>query len=282
MVALETLRLEVLGLQAAYPEISQPQIAARFEINPQTHGSNAFNLVVRRDWDDLLSIHRQLRLIDLVAIYEGWIHSAADELALSQSVTKKLDNFLQAGAPEKSLADVLGRDVSVARELKAACRGHVNNRLARVATLRRCYRAFKEARNAIAHTGNVASARTRDAWNEYDRLRGRWKGISRSAPELPPVTIGAPVTLTTAGVIGFANVVQMMMITFDAEIAGKQQALDAIKRRWVVRFGRRTMLSADRAKAHGTFANRWRNLGLPPVGDIVPCFAEFRESGLVF
>ena len=141
-VALDGLRVEVLGLQAAFPGITQAQIAARFQTNPTARGTNAFNLVMRRDLDSLLLLQTQLRLTNLVAIYEGWGGAAAEELGLSDIDSERLGKFFQQGTPSETLASILGANAKDMDALRLACMSHVNFRETDLPKLRACYRAF--------------------------------------------------------------------------------------------------------------------------------------------
>lgn len=280
--ALESLRLEIVGLRTIYPETPAQRIMARYSFAKKPHGSNAYNLIVRRDWDDVTAIHNRMRLINLISVYEAWTQAVASELAIPAGETDRLVKALSGLGKKTTLKRFLGSSPKSMKGLIDACGGHPYYMPEHLDRMLLCFRAFKEVRNSLAHRGNVASKRTEKAWLKYHAEAANWSALTRTPPDLPQVIAGQPVTLNGEGVVHFAQVLQRMIITFDCELAATEPALSAILGRWRAKYGKRTTLSSDPHKAIRSFQHRLQQLGLPQVADPETLLAEFRKSGVVF
>lgn len=281
-VAIRLLQREVAGIRSAHPEVTQPEIATHLQLGAQAGGTNAFNLVERRDWGGVVALHRQMRLMNLVSIYEAWDSALGEELGFEAADQERLTAYLQQGSPAATPLELFGPLSPALKEVRQVARSHPHFEQAHLAQLRRCYRAFKEVRNSLAHAGNRASKRTEKAWKAYENVRPNWRAGLSKAPHLAQVRLGSPISLTDDGLIAFSRVLQMMIVTIDAEMGGREVATRVFEDRWQRGYGRKVTLSPDRQKATTAFLSRWNKLQLPQLDKSDALFEHFRASGLVF
>lgn len=284
LVALQNLSWQVRGFRDAYPHLTQAQVVARFAEGFTSGGTNALTLVTERRWQEQEHLLAELRLINGISIYESWCESFLVETGTRAVGPKKL----QFPANVAIVAARLGRGpdssmqpVRANLELTKMHRPHALNELLI------CFRAFKEARNCLAHGGGLADGKAELAWASYEAIAGAWQsaGVMRSRPELPEIKEGEPVVLTTRGVIGFVASLQVLLTTLDGIAAGSCGAIDYVTARWTSGALPRLDLagigrSSDQALAR--FVKRWRLLGLPSVaGSARELYATFQALGIL-
>ncbi len=289
-VALHNLRWQVMGFSQAYPNATQADISQRFANVSGLPGSNAFNLILRRPWNEVEALLNQVRLSNIISIYEGWIAAAEAELGVRE---RSLEKPMQFHTDFRRLVPVLGGVSTLMTEVSDRCVGHKANRLGRESDLFACYRAFKETRNALAHAGSIANQRTVDRVAEYEAVKPGWskptqavgglpafEAIGKEPPNLDLQPLGEPVVLTDRGVAGFSGVLRTMIVTFDGLIASTDAALRCAKRRWTAAYGP-LLLPADPSRAAPRFRTRWRQAGLPELADGTGLLSSFRADRLV-
>jgi hypothetical protein len=283
-VALRNLRWQMLGFTAAYPEATQNDVSATFATLSGTSGSNAFNLVLRRDWESVSELSAQVRLTSIVAIYEGWAHASAIELGLTSDADVKTWNiFVQPWEPSRTPAAVprvLGLPVPELREVADACRLNRLNKTSDLRDLLFCFRAFKEVRNSLAHAESRATDRTENRYQRYARLIPTWSATG-TAPTLPSVVEGHTLTIAPLRFGDLSAVIRSLIVTFDGLVSDRRPALDATVAHWVNRYGRGVTLPADPARATRSFLSRWGRAQLPVPSNGALLLAEIRKRGVI-
>ncbi|WP_437925699.1 hypothetical protein WMF37_42725 [Sorangium sp. So ce291] len=136
------------------------------------------------------------------------------------------------------------------------------NGLQKLESLLKCYRYFKECRNAIAHRGGVADDKTVSAYDEFDKLDHENLGVNEKPRAIQPI-LGHPVRLELRGVVGLGDVVMRIITTLDAELARSHGAEKEFVEQWRSMHGRKHRLKADPSSMQTQVVRLVRKLGLP-------------------
>lgn len=287
-VALTNLRWQMVGFTSMYPEASQADVKAVFATFLGNKGSNAFNLILQRKWTDTVALLSQMRLVSVISIYEGWLESAALELGLvsnrKRSAWKAFVEPVNASSSINAVEELLGPQFAPMADVAAVCQASKLCMPTKLLELGSCFRAFKELRNALAHSGCRASAYTVDKYNEYQSVLASWPGITKTAPHIPVIVEGEPVEISGYEVVGFSEVLRLMLFTFDGLISGTEPAFRAAVRQYQSVHGSTTVwLSSNRAAAKGKLFTTWFNAKLPKpkpgTGDEL--VAELARRGVI-
>jgi hypothetical protein len=234
----------------------------------------------RSTWESVEQHLARFLLINLCAVYEGWISEVLAGLGASSKENEKGLQFPSNG--NKGVVPTIGKIKSgpaptVSACFSAALKG--NKKCATPTQLENllvCYRFFKECRNAIAHSGSIADQKLVDALTAYKTLAATDLGLRErknektgkvKAPEAPAVgnvALGKPVELSLRGVVGFSEIVLRLITTLDCELALTVEAEAWFARAWKEQFGKRR-LSSFRGTRHGEIATLVSDLGLPPA-----------------
>src|SRR5580692_8369361 len=138
----------MVGYQTVHPKATQEYLVSTFAALLKTKGSNAFSLIMQRDWEEVLTLLAQMRLKSILSIYEGWADSAAQELGIStESKRKTWSRFVQPMIGTNSIAPVaslLGHSYLPMREVASACKASKLSMPSRLRDLGTCFRAYKE------------------------------------------------------------------------------------------------------------------------------------------
>lgn len=178
-------------------------------------------------WDAQHSHFAQITLTNVFAIYEGWIDDFVDTLDAPNHTRlggrKKFSNSLQFWAHQNgdwsfamSQLQSLGSsdmELSFGKDLSKS--DVVAN--ANPENLLKCYRYFKEIRNALMHRNGLATKRLVDAQADYIPVANAPSLNVRKAPEDPNPLLaeGDPVSLSLYGVAGFNDICRQLMILAD-------------------------------------------------------------------
>ena len=237
--ALWNLRWQVRGLVAEAPDATNSDLQSRF-LSGSGINRVDFEDFLHTTWSEQLTKFAEFALVSFIALFESWLgeRSAAlniDSVALqfpSRSVGLRRS---RTGAPLDGASESLARAGIGSSAGMAACYSHLNSRnhfaLAKLDNLLICYRYWKEVRNAIAHTGRLATDRVAEAQALLQPLT-RTDLSTRALPEWTPTAVGAPIDISLRGVMGFAEVILKLALTYDAQLATTSGAETEFIRAW--------------------------------------------------
>ena len=268
-VALWNLRWQMAGFNSTAKGATQPLISAKFADHLGRKGSNAYSLILQRSWDETEATLNQMRLLSLFSIYEAWAEEAAQELNLSPLKQARWNAFVQAKrpklfhAPRRSIEPIIGPNYRPMAGVASRCRSSSIYMPSRLATLGLCYRAFKELRNAMAHAGGTATARTVTAVNGYHAALSHWKGITKSSPAIKSLSLGDVVEVGDYSVVGLSEVLRIQIFTFDGMVSESRAAYDASIAHFQARIRTPMRLPADSSRREASFVRAWKTAALP-------------------
>jgi hypothetical protein len=208
------------GLVSANQEV----LHGRFVEGSGIHGANLKLACIDMSWDKQQQQFAKFLLVDLFAIYEGWLEHTLTDVGMN---TKSLLNSLQA--PSDPLKPSLGVGAGLVRlqtasspMLKGAFYDplilHSKNSHSRLEQLFIAYRCFKELRNSLMHRGGKADDRVVAAYVAYSALTAS-DLKSKELPQVHVPILGENIALSLRGVVGFADVIRRLIATLDAELA---------------------------------------------------------------
>jgi hypothetical protein len=268
-VALWNLRWQMAGFNSIAKEVTQPMTSAKFADHLGHKGSNAYSLILQRSWDETEATLNQMRLLSVFSIYEAWAEEASQELNLSKTKQTRWDAFVQAkrpdllSAPRRSIEPIIGPNYRPMAGVAKRCRSNNIYMPSRLATLGLCYRAFKELRNAMAHAGGTATARTVTAVNNYHAALRYWKGITKSSPAIKSLSLGDVVEVDDYSVVGLSEVLRIQIFTFDGMVSESRAAYDASITHFQSQIKTPMRLPANSSRREASFVRAWKTAALP-------------------
>ena len=227
-VAMWTMHWQMRGLAAANPHLSDAALTARFAEGSGVTGSDFGESFVRKDWPEVDSELSRVLLVDVVAHYEGFCEAIGRTLAEGPAGGDARTLATQLQRPSVSgqqlgISDVVKRvraaglerrwRTSVGSRMRA--RGQVTQHLDDRMLV---YRSFKEARNAIAHSGGRATDRSVSAHAACAAVQAEALDM-KVLPQLPQSSLGARVELTWYGVIGLADMLRRTVLAVDGALS---------------------------------------------------------------
>ncbi|NMN60723.1 hypothetical protein FHT36_004654 [Xanthobacter sp. SG618] len=233
---------------------------------------------ITSDWSNQEQIVARIVLINIFAIYEGWLDDLMDEIYPNPR-TKSQDNIRKKMIDSCQFYDTsngkknwtwMMRQLGAANSLvMAVCFGKSlrekryysgENAL----KLLVCYRYFKELRNSIIHRNGRVNQYLETAASNYEKMMGPDPLGTKMDPPIGvgrPLVLGQEVTLSLFGVVGFNDIVVRLMTTLDAEVGLTIAGEDAIVRFLKSRINRRSV-SGDRNVTARRMANEYGLVGL--------------------
>lgn len=265
--ALWNLRWQVRGYLNAMEEekqiVSNEKLKSIF-VTKSLHGVNLINLS-KSEWIDLEDVFSQILLTYAFSIYEGWIEEIGTILnwkrknkeALQHYIsygkkTSDIKTFLKEWHTELSPKDKLVRDVLYG-ELKKNKKYAYDSLI----DLMKCYRCFKEARNAFVHTNGKITENLKTSYDIYIARQSAIQKIIKEAPIFLPLgAIGDKFSLSLRGVVGFYNIIINLIVTLDAELANSKYA----EKLFIYRIQGKTI--KERATKHAMIVGFFRENGI--------------------
>lgn len=267
--AMWNLRWQVRGYIHAVPTASQEQILNRFVTGAGLHGVNLRRACVEKEWSEQMNQFARFLLVDICAMYEGWLEAVLGEVGLSSHV--KQCQFPTTTTPRglkgvgAFLAAVSKSESSIT---KAAFYPVLSARSAKWKTslepMLLCYRYFKEIRNTWIHGGGVANQKVIDCHAAFSSVASTTDlGVKEVPEHLCPV-IGQPIQVSMRGIVGLSDIVRRIILVLDAETCRVRRAEDHLANRWNEKHGRGISLcSTDPGRRRRQIISRITKLGLP-------------------
>lgn len=289
------LRWQVLGYRTARPSASGVELENRFVAGAGARYGNLHGWA-GGTWESVEQHLARFLLINLCAIYEGWIAEVLDDLSARTKENEKGLQFPSKG--NKGVMPTIGKIKSGPAAMVSACFAASLKQNKKCVTdtqlenLLVCYRFFKECRNAIAHSGSVADQKLVDAVTEYKALTALDLGLREKknnatgkvkvpeAPAIGRVTLGAGVELSLRGVVGFSEIILRLITTLDCALALTPSGEAWFARTWKKRFGKRPF-SPYREVRHGEIANLVSDLNLPRAENLGTLAGFLKAQGLM-
>lgn len=296
-VALWNLQWQAKGFLAQMPDASVDDLNSRFVLGSKIRGANLHRLANQQAWSEMQQWFSRLLLSEVCALFEGWIESALDELALPQTIRKagtrnSLDKHLQFPTSFDSSSTAIKGGMFAVAEVQGSGSSFIQNCMLptmakskknSTRTLEKllvCYRVFKEARNDFTHHGGRASQRTVDAYAAFAHETASSLGINEK-PELPPVSLNNQIQLSLRGVVGFSDVVLRLIATFDLLLSDSAFAENVLKKRWREKHGGLISVKPPGKERDNQLAKLIRQCNLPTPTNPTALYTQLHGWRLV-
>lgn len=212
------------------PTIDQAALAARMSAGSGLQGTNVVTPTDRFSWDEQLSELALLRLLQVIAHFEGWLEAIGGSLVKVNHLRSWLKDMTFPTSYGAAIAS-LGKSIGTSG-LYAASKNHpyrIDPVLTDAVT---CIRYFKEVRNCAIHRGRRASSAFLKAQADYEAVLHSGNLASVYRPP-KPVLLGEQdevVSVTHYAVIGVTGLIQRAIATLDGMLvrtaAGERYYLD--------------------------------------------------------
>lgn len=281
-VALWNLRWQVAGLTSVMPEVTVNDLNHRFVVGSGIHGANLKRACADHDWSEQQQQFARFLLVQVFGIFEGCLGAVLEGISHIR-LEKELQFPTHPGGSgaAKGAAPALAHiransSAMIQNAFYPILVQHPKNGIANLENLLIAYRCFKECRNALMHHGGDADARAVAAWQAYDSLTAATLGV-KELPACPAVVLGAPVSLSLRGVVGFTEIILRLIATYDAEFACSSNAEREFQTRWKQKFKSRPVLKTkDPAERERQVGRLVRKIGFPQ-----PMAAQVVEQYLI-
>lgn len=255
--------------------ISQQNLLNRFNWGSGIHGANIKRAVLEKSWDEQQEQFAKFLLINLIAIYEGWLEGLQEVLGLTKKQIKQLQfptgvdrdgNLFGVNVVLTQLAN--NRSTLLQNAFYAALRSHNKNSFLQLENLLICFRFFKECRNSVAHRGGTADDKTYESYIGFAGIASPSNLNVDEVPEHFPVVVGEPVKLSLRGVVGLGDIIIKLVATLDAELSTYQKAENELVGRFklwsISKSGKsKNSLKKDPSARNGQLLRILRALGFP-------------------
>ena len=292
------MRFGVRGFLDAAPRATDLDLKHRFVTGSSVTGANLRRAYAGQPWAEHLQWFADNLLTSLFPLYEAWTEDVLRELHAPGVDANSKQMQFYAGAtrllptgrrspPKIGATGVVAQVAGVESPLlrrnvypgllsNAGCSpAHLDARL-------RCFRYFKEARNARIHGGGLASA---DAVEAYAAFLPVATADALDVGELDPivpVVAGAPIVTPLRGVVGFGEIALNVMTTIDAELSRSALAEPVYLARWRAELGtvpKRVPQKA--ARRHAKLRGLIDRTLVPKFASVTELDAWLQQNGLL-
>lgn len=231
--AMWNFRWQVKGFvnEVGLDNVTQQNLLARFDWGSGIHGVNLKSAILQKTWEQQQEQFARFLLVNLIAIYEGWIDELQAVLGFSKTVATHLQfpsgidkNGHSTGVGTAISQITANRSATLQNAFYATLQGHDKNSLAQLENLLACYRFFKECRNSLVHRGGEADQRTYDSYVAFAAVAIPGNLNLREVPKHSQPVVGKQVELSLRGVVGLGDVIIRLIATLDAELSICNQA----------------------------------------------------------
>lgn len=231
--AIWNLRWQVKGFvnEVGVDNVNDQKLLDRFDWGSGIHGVNLRRSCLERSWAEQQEQFARFLLINLCALYEGWLDSIQGSLGFSKDLSNQLQfpsSIDKNGRPRgvfNAITEITVRKSSLVQNtFYPTLINHKKKTLANLNHLLICYRYFKECRNCLAHRGGLANQLTQDKYSEFAAIASPINLNVLEVPEHFPAISGTPVKVSLRGIVGFGDIIIKIIATLDAELARCSQS----------------------------------------------------------
>lgn len=228
-VGLWNLRCLVNGVKKEYPNITEPELAAKFSVGSGIHGVNYRRAFFEQTWEEQQTRFAWILLNSTIPIFEGWL----EELKATHFPNMNVKDLQYPKRVRKEVSRLTRkRSLVLENAFYSAYQRKRDRCYVQIETLLKCYRVFKEARNCYMHNGLKANANLVDAYKEYSKSATPASlGVSE-IPEFFTPVLDNNVKLSLRGVVGFSYIVIKILVSIDAELLCSSDAEDEFLSRY--------------------------------------------------
>jgi hypothetical protein len=280
--AMWNLRWQVDGFLRAEPTVSNDALAGRFIEGSGIRGANLKTACIDISWQQQQERFAKFLLIEICALYEGFLEGIIDEIAL---VRFDASGFQLPSTSNAGFHPTLARartaiSIEMSNCIFPALARNRKYSLQKVDELLKCYKFFKECRNSLIHRGSIVDDKVMKAYKMYHPLAKNALGVAEKPAYTPINAIGEKIVLQLRGVVGLADVVLRIIATLDAELCKCQEAEDVLASMWIEKHRGAVTLPSDPVKKNRRATRLVVQLNLPTPLHPDQLIAMLKRRGL--
>jgi hypothetical protein len=282
--ALWNLRWQVNGFLSEIPTASPAQLNDRFVFGSNIHGANLRRACSEITWDDQKSMFASFILTNAFAIYECWADEILQSVGSSSIKGIRLqfdDTPGKVGLPGTIASLCATESITLRRAYFPVFSGTAKYSSALMPNLLKCYRYFKEARNAQIHRGGLANDRDEEVYRQFAPVSDKTSLGMRGVLVHEPLVSGQVVKLHIRGVVGFCDILLRLMSTVDADLCKSIKTEPVFERMVRAAGGARRMLSTRIERRNRQVVKICTTAGLPRPADVGAVYDFLRAKRIV-
>ncbi|MDR0533921.1 MAG: hypothetical protein LBH01_08200 [Verrucomicrobiales bacterium] len=269
--AMWNLRWQVVGYLQIVPHATVKQLDSRFTEGTNITGVNYTRSCIEHTWDQQKEIFAKIILINVIAIYEGWLEEVLTNL---DSKIKHLVKALQfpegsnGNTKTKGIRTGINELTSVESDVlkKNFYSTFCNDRryaLAKLDAILLCYRFFKELRNCDMHGGGIAGQKLVDAYKNFLPIATTSDLGVKEIPKHHQVVLGSKIKVNLRGVVGFSDIILRLITTLDAELSRSKGAEKEFIKSWQQIHSKPITLPNDKKRRKNRIIRMVKKVGYP-------------------
>lgn len=250
-------------------------LLTRFASGSGISSTNLIRACLVKSWDDQQEQFARFLLINLCAIFEGWIDKTQYIFGFNNNIVKQLQFPTKYDASISPTNGVLfalqqitqNQSPLMRNAFYASLSPHRKNSYLFLDNLMIVYRFFKECRNCIAHASSTADQKAEESYNAFQLIANTNDLPVVEVPLNFPVKSGSKVRLSLRGVVGFGEIILRIVTSLDVELTptkeAEQELFKSLKE-WRKTKGKRShSLKKDPAERNQQIIRLVRGIGYP-------------------
>ncbi|MEB3324186.1 MAG: hypothetical protein VKM17_02470 [Cyanobacteriota bacterium] len=282
--AMWNLRWQVDGFLRIHPSVSEDILVGRFIQGSGINGANLRSACIDTSWQQQQERFAKFLLIEVCALYEGWLEGVKGELGLASFNVKGFQfpstngRGLQAALADAT-ASVSAEMASCISPALAKNKKYANQK---IENLLKCYSYFKECRNSLIHRGSLVDQKVFDAYVSYNALTRNDLGLKEKPQCTTANSIGDKVAPQLRGIVGLTDVVLRIITTLDAELCKCKEAESVLATMWNEKHGGAVTLPSDQSAKIRRVKRLINQLDLPEPSQPVQLIQMLRRLNLTY
>ncbi|TNJ33829.1 hypothetical protein [Arenimonas terrae] len=268
--AIWNLRWQVVGIVQVCPDISEAELLGRFVAGSEIRGANLKKACITTSWSGQQRQFAKFLLFEFCALYEWWCESMHGRLSLPDGSSKALQFPTSTkGNVKRGVGSVIDAATASGSSVVGAAffpSLKTNKKYApiQIESLLTCYRYFKELRNSLIHGSGDAVEKLKSSETNYRKLSAADLRAAEVPAFIPYSGSGDP-DISLRGVVGFGEIVLMLVSTLDIELSKTALSEIEFKECWsrVHGDGPREVATVDANRRAHRIRVLSKNLGLP-------------------
>lgn len=284
VASLWNMRWQVNGYLTVRPNATEIELNKRFNEGFDVQRINFKAGVVDKSWEDQQEEFARVLLTSSFAVYESWLAEVQRTLGYSEKLNKELQ-FPSVGSDGVwgAISTICKVESSAMKKaVYSICKKQDKYSGRELDNLMKCYRYFKECRNAFTHNGGICNQKLLDSYNEFLAIASTSDLKATEVPEHHPVIIGERVRLSIRGVVGLTDIILRIIITIDAELSRSKFAENHFVNVWNSNTQRYRNLKNTHEARLEQFKRYVRQIGFPCSKEVEELLALVSKNGFSF
>ena len=238
VAAMWNFRKQVSDYLTDNPNAHDQQLDEHFTHPASIYGASLKSAWLSQSWESQQEEFAKMLLINIVAVYEGWIRDVLTELDQYNSYLAKTFQFSEsstASSPgiESALAMITSKESAILKQCfyDQLCRNKMHSP-SYLEGMMICYCYFKELRNCEIHNGGRANRHLMAAYEAFTMITTPEQLGIKVIPRHHIPVYGRKTHIQIHGVAGLTSLVLRTIVTLDAELSRSAAAKNAFVTKW--------------------------------------------------